>query len=77
MLQVWDEIDDAAGAMRLWWLRVQGEIQSVLLCCWAVAVFGVAMLLGPSVLAVAVIAVAASFAVAQALRREFARYNTA
>jgi hypothetical protein len=75
LLQFWDEIDDAVGALRQWWLSVQSELQSVLLACWAVTVFGIATLLSPGVLSVAVIAVAASFAIAQALRREFARYN--
>ncbi len=75
MLQVLDEIDDAMGASRQWWLRVQPEMESVLLACWGVAVFGLATLMSPVALGVAAIAIAASVAVAQTLRRGFERYN--
>ncbi len=75
MLQVLDEIDDALGALRQWWLRVQPEVESGLLAGWGVAVFGLATLMGPVALGVAAIAVAASVAVAQTLRRGFERYN--
>jgi hypothetical protein len=70
-----DEIDDAVGALRQWWLRVQPEMESVLLACWGVAVFALATLMSPGALSVAAIAIAGSVAIAEAMRRGFERYN--
>ena len=75
MLQVVDEIDDAIGGVRQWWLAAAPGVELLLVLLFGACVFAVALLLGAGPVAIAAAATGISIRAAFELRGRFTRYN--
>lgn len=76
MLQLADELDDAIGGVRQWWLGAAPYLELPLIALFGIGVFAVAILLGAGPTTVAAAATGLSVCAAFSLRRRFKRYTS-